>query len=205
MAERDSYETNKIHPNFTSTLSDDQQFRLKKISEIRDYFVAEIKERELMSKRLSKYVASFDYFDKSLIFLSVTNDSISTASFATVIGAPVGNISANFSVAFWISTGIIKKLLKATRSRKKKHNKIVMLSRSKLSSIESKISKALINNENKHENFTTIIDEKKRYRELSRNIKKVLEWWIVKEVMRRKLGSLKKVKRIGINEVKKRN
>ena len=100
MAERDSYETNKIHPNFTSTLSDDQQFRLKKISEIRDYFVAEIKERELMSKRLSKYVASFDYFDKSLIFLSVTNDSISTASFATVIGAPVGNISANFSVAF---------------------------------------------------------------------------------------------------------
>ena len=50
-----------------------------------------------------------------------------------------------------------------------------MLSRSKLSSIESKISKALINNENKHENFTTIIDEKKRYRELSRNIKKILE------------------------------
>ena len=57
---------------------------------INNYFVAEIKERELMSKRLSKYIASFDYFDKSLIVLSVTTGSISIASFATVIGAPAG-------------------------------------------------------------------------------------------------------------------
>ena len=42
----------------------DQQFRLNKINEIKDYFVAEIKERELMSKKLSKYMAFFDYFDK---------------------------------------------------------------------------------------------------------------------------------------------
>ena len=49
-----------------------------------------------MSKRLSKYIASFDYFDKSLIVLSVTTGSISIASFATVIGAPVGITSASF-------------------------------------------------------------------------------------------------------------
>ena len=59
-----------MYPNLSPTLSDDQQFRLNKINEFREYFVAEIKEREL-SKRLSKYVASFDYFDKSLIVLSV--------------------------------------------------------------------------------------------------------------------------------------
>ena len=52
--------------------------------------IVEIKEREIMSKRLSKYIASFDYFDKSLIVLSVTTGSISIASFATVIGAHVG-------------------------------------------------------------------------------------------------------------------
>ena len=104
MAEHSSYETNNLYPN----LADDQQFRLNKINEIRDYFVAEIKERELMSKRLSKYIASFDYFDKSLIVLSVTTGSISIASFATVIGAPVGIVSASFSLAFSISTGIIK-------------------------------------------------------------------------------------------------
>ena len=99
-----------------------------------------------MSKRLSKYIASFDYFDKSLIVLSVTTGSISIASFATVIGAPVGIISASFSLAFSISTGIIKKLLKTTRNNNKKHNNIVMLARSKSNSIESKISEALINN-----------------------------------------------------------
>ena len=77
-----------------------------------------------MSKRLSKYIASFDYFDKSLIVLSVTTGSISIASFATVIGAPVGIISASFSLAFSISTGIIKKLLK-TRNKKKKTIKLL--------------------------------------------------------------------------------
>ena len=124
-----------------------------------------------MSKRLSKYIASFDYFDKSLIVLSVTTGSISIASFATVIGAPVGIISASFSLAFSISTGIIKKLLKTTRNKKKKHNKIVMLARSKLNSIESKTSEALINNEISHEDFMTIINEEKKYRELKENIR----------------------------------
>ena len=128
-------------------LNDQQQFRLNKINEIKDYFVAEIKERELMSKRLSKYIASFDYFDKSFIILSVTAGIISIASFTTVIGAPVGIASASFSLAFSISTGIIKKLLKTTTNKKKKHNKIVMLARSKINRIERKISEALINNE----------------------------------------------------------
>ena len=72
-------------PNMYPNISNDQQFRLNKINEIKDYFIAEIKERELMSKRLSKYIASFDYFDKSLIVLSVTTSSISIASLATVI------------------------------------------------------------------------------------------------------------------------
>ena len=110
MAEHDLHETPNMYPNLSATqLSDQQQFRLNKINEIKDYFVAEIKERELMSKRLSKYIASFEYFDKSLIVLSVTTGSISIASFATVIGAPVGIVSANFSLVFSISTGIIKK------------------------------------------------------------------------------------------------
>ena len=124
-----------------------------------------------MSKRISEYIACFGYFDKSLIVLSVTTGSISIASFATVIGAPVGIISASFSLAFSISTGIIKKLLKTTRNKKKKHNKIVMLARSKLNSIESKISEALINNEISHEDFMTIINEEKKYRELKESIR----------------------------------
>ena len=119
-----------------------------------------------MGERRSKYIASFDYFDKSLIVLSVTTGSIFIASFATVIGAPVGVISASISLAFSISTGIIKKLLKTTRSKKKNRNKTFMLARSKLNSIENKTSEALINNEIIHEDFMTIINEEKKYREL---------------------------------------
>ena len=101
-------------------LNDQQQFRLNEINEIRYCFVAEIKERELMNKRLSKYIPSFDYFDKSLIVLSVTTGSISTASFATVIRVPVGIVSASFSLAFSIFTRIVKKLLRTTRNKKEK-------------------------------------------------------------------------------------
>ena len=75
MVECNSYETPNRYPNVSVPLSNQQQFRLNKINEIKDYFVAEIKERELMSKILSKYIASFDYFDKLLIFLSVTTSS----------------------------------------------------------------------------------------------------------------------------------
>ena len=202
MAERNSHEHLICIQIWVPTpLNDQQQFKLKKINEIKNYFVAEIKERELMSKRLSKYIASFDYFDKSLIVLSVTTGSISIASFATVIGAPVGMMSASCSLAFSITTGFVKKFLKTIRNKKKKHNKIVMLARSKLNSIESKISEALINNRINHEDFMTIINEKKKYRELKESIR-------IRNSQRsdsEKINLIEEDKKIGINEVIKHN
>ena len=121
MVDCDSHETSNMYPNLSGNpSSNQQQFGLKKVNEIKDYFVADIKERKLMSKRLSKYIAFFYYFDKSLIVLSVTTSNISIASFEIVIGAPAGMVSASFSLAFSISAGIIKKLLKTTRNRKEK-------------------------------------------------------------------------------------
>ena len=63
-----------------------------------------------MSKRLSKYIASFDYFDKSLIALSAASGSISIASFATVIRTPVEIAGASLSLAFSLCTGLVRKL-----------------------------------------------------------------------------------------------
>ena len=94
MDEHDFHETPNMYPNFNANLSNDQEFMLNKINEIKDYFIAEIKERELMSKRLSKYIASFDYFDKLLNVSSVTTGNISVV---TVIAAAVGMASAGFS------------------------------------------------------------------------------------------------------------
>ena len=103
MSECNSVEYNSIEtPNIYiySDLNDQQQFRLNKINEIKDNFVAKIKERELMSKRLSKYIASFYYIDKSLIVFSATSGSISITLFATIIGAPVRIKSESLSLTF---------------------------------------------------------------------------------------------------------
>ena len=190
-----------MRPNLGVNLSNDQQFRLNKITETKDFFIAEIKERELMSKRLSKYIASFDYFDKSLIVLSVTTGSISIASFATVIGAPVEMMSASCSLAFSISTGFVKKLLKTIINKKEKHNKIVILAKNKLNSTESKISEALVNNEISHEDFMITINKEKKYRELKESIRMMSSQRIDVE----KVSLIEEGKKIGINEVIKRN
>ena len=199
--EHNFHETPNMYPNLSESISNDQQFRLNKINEIKDYFIAEIRERELMSKNLSKYIASFEYLDKSLIVLSVATGSISIASFATAIGVPVGIMSASCSLAFSITTGFVKKFLKTIRNKKKKHNKIVMLARSKLNSIESKISEALINNEISHEDFMTILNEEKKYRELKESIRMINS----QRSDVKKISLIKESKKIGINEVIKRN
>ena len=110
---------------------------------------------------MNKHIASFHYFDKSLIVLSATSGSIFNELIATVIGAPVGIASESFSLAFLMSTEITKKLLKIARNKKKKHSIIVRLAGSKSNSIENKISEALINNEIGHKDFMTIINEEK--------------------------------------------
>ena len=118
MAEIKSIECNSIEAIDTPNLNN-QQFRLNKISEIEEYFIAELKERELMSKKLSKYIPFFDYFDKSFIVLSVTSGGVSIASFATTIGVRIGMTSASLSLAFSLCTGLVKTLLKAARNKKR--------------------------------------------------------------------------------------
>ena len=71
-----------------------------------------------MSKKLSKYLAAFDYIDKTLIVLSAISGEISIISFTSVIGIPAGIASVSFTLVFSLTTGIIKKLLKITRKNR---------------------------------------------------------------------------------------
>ena len=123
------------------------------------------------------------------------------ASFATATGAPVGMVSASFTLAISISKGTVKRLLKTSRNKNKKHDKIVMLARSKLNSIESKIFEALTNNEISHEDFLTIMNEEKKYRELKESIRMMNSER--SDVEKTKL--IEDGKKIDINEVIKRN
>ena len=125
-------------------VSDQTKFRLNEINNIKDYFNSEIQERKTMSKKLSDFIAAFDYIAKSLIVLSATSGGISIISFAIVIGIPAGLASASFTLVFSLTTGITKKMLKVTRKKKKKNNKTVMLAKIKLNNIETVMSQALI-------------------------------------------------------------
>ena len=117
----------------------------------------------------------FNYIDKILIVLCATSGGVSIISFSSVIGAPVGIASASFSLIFSLATGMVKKLLDITRKKKKKHDEIFMLAKSKFNSIHTLISQALIDMDISHEEFITILKEKDRYEMMKENFKKRME------------------------------
>ena len=151
--------------------SDQTKFRLYEIKKIENCFINEINERKSYSKKLSKYVTIFDYIDKILIVLSTTSSGVSIISFTSIIGVPAGIASASFALIFSITAGIIKKLLSTTIKKKKKHDQILMLAKSKHNSIETLISQALNDMDISHKEFITILDEKNKYEKMKEDIK----------------------------------
>ena len=127
-------------------LKDLTTYRLEKINKIKDYLNFEIKERKDIIKKISKYIVAFDYADKLFVTLSASFGTLSIASYATVVGIPAGIAGASLSLIFTITTGVVKTLLNITRKKKKKHNKIIALARSKLNIIENLISQAVFKN-----------------------------------------------------------
>ena len=117
---------------------------------------------------MSKYITIFDYIDK--IVLSVSGSGISIISFASTIGVPAGIASACFTLIFSITAGIIKKLLSTTIKKKKKHDQILMLAKSKYNSIEALISQALNDIDISHKEFITILNEKDKYERMKYNL-----------------------------------
>ena len=160
-----------MHEIDKAKLTDQTKFRLYEIRKTENYFINEISERKSCSKKLSKYVTIFDYIDKILIALSAATGEVSIFSFTSVIGAPVGIASASFTWAFSLTAGIIKKLLSTTRKKRKKHDQILMLAKSKFNSIESLISQSLNDMEISHEEFITNFKEKDRYEKRKENIR----------------------------------
>ena len=159
--------------NEISELKDLTKYRLDEINNIKEYFNAEIKERKDIIKKISKYIVAFDYADKVFITLSASFGTLSIASYATVIGIPAGITGASLTIRFNITTGVVKTLLNITRKKKKKHNKIIALARSKLNIIENLISQALIDFEITQEEFSKVIYEKNNYEQIIDNIKSV--------------------------------
>ena len=147
------------------------KFRLDENKKIKDYLNPEIKERKDIVKKISKYIVAFDYADKLFITLSASFGTLSIASHATIVGIPVGIAGASLTLIFTVTTGVVKKLLNITRKKKKKHNKIIALARSKLNITETLISQALTDFDISHEEFLKITYEKNNYEQIRDNIK----------------------------------
>ena len=148
-----------------SSLERINNYRLNEINKTRDYII----------KKLNKYIVSFDYLDKIFIALSASFSTLSIASYAAVVGLPVGIAGSSLTLIFTVSTGINKSLLKVTKKRKKKHNEIIALAKSKLSTIDTLLSSALNDSKISHEEFYNIINEKNTYENMKENIKDMTE------------------------------
>ena len=164
-------ETSALHLQLT----DVNKYRLDEINKIKEYFDNEIKERKDIIKKLNKYLVSFYYLDKVFITLSASFGTLSIASYAAVVGIPVGIAGSSLTLIFTIGTGINKSLLKVTKKRKNKHNKIIALAKSKLNMIDTLLSSALNDSKISHKEFTNIITEKNIYENIKENIKDTAE------------------------------
>ena len=120
------------------------------------------------------------------IILSAASSGGSIISFTSIIGAPVAIASAILTLIFSLTTRIVKKLLNLTRNKKKKHDRILMLAKSKLNSIETLTSQALIDLDISHEEFIRILKEKDKYERMKENLRSENEEY---EIMR--LSSIK--------------
>ena len=156
-------------------LTDQTKYRLDEITKIKNYLNQEINQRKTCSKKLSNYVTTFDYIHKILIVFSTASDGVSIISFTSIVEAPVGIASADFTLIFSLTTVIIKKLLNMTRNKKKKQDKILMLAKSKLSIIETLVSQELIDMEISHDEFITIMKEKDKDERMKKNLTSVSE------------------------------
>ena len=119
-----------------------------------------------------KIITPFDYIEKNLIVLSGTTSGVSVLSFTSIVEATVEIESSSFTLIFSLTTGIVKKLLNITRNKKKKHDKILMLAKSKLNSIEILISQALNDMDISHKEYIIILKEKDKYERMKDILKK---------------------------------
>ena len=148
-----------------------QEFRLKNIDETRNYLIEEINRNELMSKKHKKVCTTLNYIEHFLILASTITGCISISAFVSLLGIPIGITNSAIGLKICAITVGIKKFKSIIKKKKKKHDKIVLLAKSKLNSIEVLISKALIDSVISHDEFVLINNVQKEYGEMKEEMK----------------------------------
>ena len=113
-----------------------QEYRLKNIDETRNYLTEEINQYELMSKKHKNVCRVLNYIEHLLILISAVTGCGSISPFAPLVGIPIGIKSSTRGLKMCVITAGPKKYKSIIKRKKKKHDKIVLLAKSKLNSIE---------------------------------------------------------------------
>ena len=146
-----------------------QEFRLKNIDETRNYLTQEINRNELISKNHKKICTTLNYIEHFLTVGSTITGCFSRSAFSSLVGIPVGITSSAIGLKICAITAGIKKCKSIVKKKRKKHDKIVLLIKSKLNSIGVLISKALIDLNISHDELVLIV--LKEYNKIKKEIK----------------------------------
>ena len=150
-----------------------QEFRLKKIDEARNYFLEEIDQNELMCRKHKTVSTTLNCMEHFFILASAITGCISISAFASSLGIPIGITSSAIGLKSCVIAAGIKNYKSTINKNKKKHDKKMLLAKSKLIGIEVLISKALINPIISHGEFVFINNVLKEYDKMKEEIKKL--------------------------------
>ena len=148
-----------------------QELRLKNIDETRNYLIEEINQNELMSNKHKTVCTTLNYIEHFLILPSTITGCVSVSAFASLIGIPIGITSFAIGLKICAITAGIKKYNTIIKEKKKKHDKIVLLAKSKLSRLEVLTSEALIGSVISHDEFVLINNMLKEHEEMKKEIR----------------------------------
>ena len=149
------------------------KFRLRNIDGTRNYFLEEIEQNELMSTKHKKVCAALNYIEHFLMWVPTTTVWTSIFYFASLIGILIGIAISAIGLKTCAITAGIKKYKLTIKKKKKKHDKIELLAKSKLNRIEVLISKALIDLNISHDEFVLINNALKEYNKMKEEIRKI--------------------------------
>ena len=147
-----------------------QELRLKNTDKTRNHLSEGINWNGWMSKNHKKFYVN--YIEHFLILGSTITWYVSFSTFSNLIGIPIGITSSAIGLRICAITTTIKKYKSIIKRKKTKHDKIVLLAKSKLNSIEVNISKFLINSVISHDQFVLIYNILKEYNKMKEEIKK---------------------------------
>ena len=136
---------------------------MKSISEARSCFLKETEKNELMSKKYKKVCTTLNYIEQFIVLASTIAGCISVSAFASFIGIPVWITSSAIWLQICAIAAKIKKYKIIIKRKKKEHDKIVLLAKSKLNNMKVLTSKALIDSDISNDEFALINNALKEY------------------------------------------